>query len=327
MKIDEGGTYAIWIEEGWLRVRRETEKRLTEWHIVLARATSPEPPVIEAESNTNRFALSYCDGRYFIREDREMLIAMREPKRGLNGAWGNVGFSPDRYKLHGLASTQQYPPMLQSWAGEKGYVVTSCAGPTERQYDCVVRLSPKTNETAFSYDCMTRQRRVSCGKSWLTDDGELLAAQRTLKAMIELEVGEPAPPLAARTFEDKPLDLADFRGKYVLLDFWATWCTPCIAEFPHLKETYEAFRDDGRLVMIGLSLDNEIAAPKKLVASRAVRWVQVLLEKGSASPIARAYRLRGIPAIFLIGPDGKILAKDLRGEKIRDAVAEALGKR
>lgn len=68
------------------------------------------------------------------------------------------------------------------------------------------------------------------------------------------------------TLDGKPLKLEDFRGKFVLLEFWATWCGPCLYETPALKATYEAFRENERFVMIGLSLDTDVDAPKKYVA-------------------------------------------------------------
>jgi thiol-disulfide isomerase/thioredoxin len=72
--------------------------------------------------------------------------------------------------------------------------------------------------------------------------------------------------------------IEDYRGKYVLLDFWATWCAPCLAEMPKLKETYESFAKDGQLVMIGVSLDEKIDAPKRFVAAREIPWLQVFVE-------------------------------------------------
>jgi len=326
-ELGEGDRYLIWVDGGWLQVRRETSTGVTDWHIVLARATDPGAPVIEATKGTVRFALSYRDGRYFVHEDLDVLSCLREPKRGIKGPWPAVGISPDRYRRHGSAATPESPPMLRGWLGEEGFLIASSTGSTEERRDCLVRLSPKVKEKGYGYTAMSGpMRRASWGKNWLMDDGELLIAQRTLEAMAGLEVDDPAPPLAAKSFDSKSVNLEDYRGKYVLLDFWATWCAPCLEEIPKLKEVYEAFGKDGRLVMVSVSLDEEVDAPRKFVAAREIPWVQVWLEGATGGPIARAYAAQQIPAIFLIGPDGKVVAKGLRGEQIKEVVAKALGK-
>jgi beta-lactamase regulating signal transducer with metallopeptidase domain/thiol-disulfide isomerase/thioredoxin/protocatechuate 3,4-dioxygenase beta subunit len=139
-----------------------------------------------------------------------------------------------------------------------------------------------------------------------------------------LEVGQPAPEFATKALDGKPLSLADFRGRYVLLDFWATWCIPCLEQEPSLKSAYDAFGKDPRFAMVSLSLDEGIEAPRAYLAKRELRWTQGFLGAWSTTRVPADYGVRGIPSIWLIGPDGRVLAKDLRGDAIKTAVAEAL---
>jgi thiol-disulfide isomerase/thioredoxin len=142
-----------------------------------------------------------------------------------------------------------------------------------------------------------------------------------------LQVGDAAPSFEVKTVDGKPLKLDDYRGKYVLLDFWATWCGPCRGETPSLKAVHQAFGKDDRFAMVGLSLDAKPDEPKTYAAENDLSWTQGFLGEWTTTNLPDRYGVRGIPSIWLIGPDGKVVAKDLRGDGIKAAVAEALGRK
>ena len=141
---------------------------------------------------------------------------------------------------------------------------------------------------------------------------------------LPLRVGDAAPAFTVKTLDGKDLRLADLKGKIVLLDFWATWCAPCVAELANLKAVHAVLGADPRVVMVALSLDESPDVARAVVKDEKLSWLQGYL--GPDSPVTEAYGATAIPATFLIGPDGRVLARDLRGEQTRAAIEKALGR-
>ena len=133
-------------------------------------------------------------------------------------------------------------------------------------------------------------------------------------------VGHEAPDFELATPTGEKIKLSSLRGKYVLVDFWASWCGPCRKEIPNIKKVYSEFKDKG-LEVIGVSIDNSDKAWKKALEEEKLDYLQLGDPKNITSKL---YNFNGIPFIILISPEGIILDKGLRGETIREKIAEYL---
>jgi len=131
-----------------------------------------------------------------------------------------------------------------------------------------------------------------------------------------VERGAVAPDFTAHTPEGVEISLSDFRGSYVVLDFWASWCGPCRAKNPETRRLYDTFRNKG-LVIFSFSLDNNEEAWKNAIAQDGMIWHNASdLIGGTRSPIAQMYGINAIPATWLIGPDGVIIAEGIRSAEL-----------
>jgi len=124
--------------------------------------------------------------------------------------------------------------------------------------------------------------------------------------------------------DGKLVSLADYRGKLVLLDFWATWCGPCIAEMPNVKAVYEKYHNKG-FEIIGISLDTDEAALRKFIRENQLPWRQVFDGEGWKTPLVEKYGVRGIPAQFLIDGEGRVISVQARGERLGALIEAEIG--
>lgn len=138
-------------------------------------------------------------------------------------------------------------------------------------------------------------------------------------------IGKTVPDFSATDLDGNPISLEQYRGKVVLLDFWAVWCGPCIAEMPNVKAVYNSYKDEG-FDIIGISLDTDEDRLRDYLKENDIPWRQVFSGEGWKSPVAQQYGIRAIPAPWLIDKDGTLITHQARGEKLEQLVAEAVKK-
>lgn len=154
-----------------------------------------------------------------------------------------------------------------------------------------------------------------------SDDG--VKAANLYNSLHIVDIGSEAPDFTLPTPDGRQIRFKDFlRGKKcVLLDFWASWCTWCRKENPNVRAAYDEFKDKG-FDVISVSVDTKDEAWRKALDEDKPSWAQVVDCRGTKDGLYQWYNLKGIPAIFLVDGNGTIIAKKLRGSKIREAIVE-----
>jgi peroxiredoxin len=152
----------------------------------------------------------------------------------------------------------------------------------------------------------------------------------TLKAMLNAPssttgglVGSVAPDFSLPDANGKMISLSSFKGKYVLVDFWASWCAPCRQENPNVVAAFKKFRDKN-FTVLGVSLDEKKADWLKAVMKDNLTWTQVSDLGGWNSSVVPQYKIEGIPFNVLVDPQGKVIATSLRGEALEATLAQVL---
>jgi thiol-disulfide isomerase/thioredoxin len=159
------------------------------------------------------------------------------------------------------------------------------------------------------------------------DDSELSAYGRRIAkgARPPSMIGKPLE-IAGKSLDGADIDIQKFKGKIVLVDFWATWCPPCRAKLPGLMKLYEQRHPQG-LEVIGVSMDQDLDALAKFVEEQKVPWNNIVGEKAGEEmqfPLATKYDISGIPTLFLVGRDGKVIAHDPTDAELEQKLDELL---
>lgn len=158
-----------------------------------------------------------------------------------------------------------------------------------------------------------------------SSEGQLFA--KKIEVARRTQLGAIAPDFSQADANGKQVKLSDFRGKYVLLDFWASWCLPCRKENPNIVAAYHKFKNKN-FTVVGVALDDPSSRSNwlKVIEVDKLDWTQLSDLKGWGNEASILYGVAGIPQNYLIGPDGKILAVNLKGEMLHEKLIELLEK-
>jgi peroxiredoxin len=170
------------------------------------------------------------------------------------------------------------------------------------------------NEMKPMYDKLDKSLKQTESGKKLTQMMEILKKSR---------LGTQMTDFTQRDTSGNPVRFNSFKGKYVLVDFWASWCGPCRAENPNVLKAYNAFKDKG-FTVVGISLDDKAANWKKAIRDDKMPWIQLSDLKGWKNEVSTDFGIQSIPGNLLIDPSGKIVAKDLRGTMLEEKLNELL---
>jgi peroxiredoxin len=155
------------------------------------------------------------------------------------------------------------------------------------------------------------------------NEGMVSNLKNKVDAVKNTAVGQMAPDIALNNLEGQEVSLSSLRGKYVLIDFWASWCGPCRQENPNVVRMYNKYKDKG-FEIYGVSLDRDEAAWQRAIEKDGLSWVHVSDLNFWNSEVVPLYNIEGIPMTVLIDKEGKIIAKNLRGPSLEAKLAEIL---
>ena len=154
------------------------------------------------------------------------------------------------------------------------------------------------------------------------------AVQRFVRSMDEIKpvsVGHKAPDFATTGIDGKSVKLSDYKGKYVLIDFWASWCAPCRQENPNVVKQYSIYKSKG-LNILGISLDVDKPKWEQAVNQDKLTWNHASDLKNFEGPTERLYHINAIPSNFMIDPDGNIVAKNITGSDLEEFLNKTFNK-
>lgn len=215
---------------------------------------------------------------------------------------------------------KQFDVLLEKHRTEKTDDVARILGMKAMLYYEIFNDSAKATE--FFQKLQAEFPETSVGKTMQATLDAIKANEKVKEMQRKLMVGSKFPDFEEKDTNGKSISVASYKGKVVLIDFWATWCPGCLAELPNVLKVYEKYNSKG-FEVIGISLDKDLRKLTDFVKARNVPWRQYF-DEPSTQKLAQRYVISTIPATYLVNQEGVIIGKDLRGPELEAAVAKAL---
>lgn len=246
--------------------------------------------------------------------DKDLFVILDSP---------NIQVNLDTEEVKGSATTDKLSGIIRqiqqaSSKAEANEIALSAIH--DNQNNPIAQVVLKLKMRDFDYSEM--QRLLAAGGSYL--DSPIC---NKIKTLVQRAPGQKMKDLELKDTLGMPHKLSEYihKGQYTLIDFWASWCKPCLAEMPYVKANYQKYKDAGFCV-IGVSLDNNAELWKKSIRQNDFGWIHLSDLQGWKTVAQKAYGLVSIPANVLCDGDGNIIATDLRQEKLDEKLSELYGK-